>query len=65
MTSRVSSLTGREKELYNLKLNGETLKNMKDVSMSSQASAFKHEQKNVKLPSNASKSRFFPGFQGI
>ncbi|CAG8615329.1 8808_t:CDS:2 [Ambispora gerdemannii] len=54
-----------EKELYNLKLNGETLKNMKDVAMRSQTAAFKHEEKNIRLSGNGtqrSRSRFFSRF---
>ncbi|RHZ62066.1 hypothetical protein Glove_344g51 [Diversispora epigaea] len=53
-----NDIANLEKELYNLKINGETLKNMKDLSIRSQVNAFKHHQKKVKLPPRKPFSRF-------
>ncbi|CAG8589832.1 3567_t:CDS:1 [Funneliformis mosseae] len=45
-----NDIVNLEKELYHLKLNGEELKNLKNISIHGQKNAFKHHKKNVNLP---------------
>ncbi|RHZ82156.1 hypothetical protein Glove_113g10 [Diversispora epigaea] len=47
-----------EKELYNLKINGEALKNMKNLSIRGQTNTSKNHQKKVELPPRKSRSGF-------
>ncbi|CAG8547927.1 725_t:CDS:1 [Diversispora eburnea] len=53
-----SDIAKLEKELYNLKINGETLKTMKDTSFRGQVNTSKHHQKKVKLPPRKPRSGF-------